>query len=60
MKILAAIMVLAMYATAYGSQAMQKPVEVGNVHWGRDFEAALNMSAESGKPVFVLFQEVPG
>ena len=60
MRILAAMMVLAICATAYGSQATQNPVEVGKVHWGRDFDAALNMSAESGKPVFVLFQEVPG
>lgn len=36
------------------------PVEVGKVSWGRDFEAALAESAKSGKPVFLLFQEVPG
>ncbi len=60
MKLLAVIIVLAVYATAYGSQAAQNPVEVGNVNWGRDFDAALQMSAESGRPVLVLFQEVPG
>lgn len=36
------------------------PVEVGLVKWGRDLDAALNKSAETGKPVFVLFQEIPG
>lgn len=36
------------------------PVEVGNVAWGRDYDAALTASAESGKPIFLLFQEVPG
>ena len=60
MKILTIMMVLALCATAYGGQAGQNPVEVGNVDWGRDFDAALKMSAESGKPVLVLFQEVPG
>ena len=60
MRLFTAIMVLAIYASAYGSQAAQNPVEVGNVNWGRDFDAALKMSAESGKPLLVLFQEVPG
>ncbi len=60
MRILATLMVLTIYATAYGSQTAQNPIEVGDVHWGRDFDAALEMSAKSGKPVLVLFQEVPG
>ena len=60
MRILAIMIVLTICATAYGSQAAPNPVEVGNVDWGRDFDAALKMSAESGKPVLVLFQEVPG
>ena len=36
------------------------PVEVGSVAWGRDVDAALERGAATGKPVFVLFQEVPG
>ena len=36
------------------------PVEVGHVTWGRDLDAALAQSGETGKPLFVLFQEVPG
>ena len=60
MKLLAIMILLTTCATAYGGQTAQNPVEVGNVHWGRDFDAALKMSAESGKPVLVLFQEVPG
>lgn len=35
-------------------------IEVGAVEWGRDLDAALAASKASGKPVFVLFQEVPG
>ena len=37
-----------------------QPVEIGTVKWNRDHDAALKLSAKSGKPVFLLFQEVPG
>ena len=59
-KILAATIILAIGTLAYASRPEGNPVEVGHVNWGRDFEAALAMSAQSGKPVLVLFQEVPG
>ncbi len=36
------------------------PVEVGKVAWGRDYDMALKEAKSSGKPVFLLFQEVPG
>jgi hypothetical protein len=36
------------------------PVELGRVAWSRDLDAALAASASSGKPVFLLFQEIPG
>jgi len=38
----------------------EPPVEAGKVVWGRDLSMALNLSRESGKPVFALFQEIPG
>lgn len=38
----------------------QNPVELGKVHWLRDYDLALRESARQDKPVFVLFQEVPG
>lgn len=37
-----------------------QPVEAGKVSWGRDLDAALVASEVSGKPVFALFQEIPG
>ncbi len=41
--------------------ALQKQrVEVGTVRWGRDLDGAFKKSKASGKPVFLLFQEVPG
>jgi len=60
MRTLTLLIILTFVATAYATHTGQNPVEVGDVHWGRNFEAALKMSAKSGKPVLVLFQEVPG
>jgi hypothetical protein len=34
--------------------------ELGNVAWGRDLDAAKAKSAKTGKPILLLFQEVPG
>jgi len=42
------------------SNLQNQPVEVGTVQWGRDYSAALSQSRETGKPIFLLFQEVPG
>jgi hypothetical protein len=36
------------------------PPELGTVSWQTDHDKALALSAKSGKPVFLLFQEVPG
>jgi hypothetical protein len=41
-------------------RAAQAPVEIGKVAWLRDLEEGLSQSKASGKPVFLLFQEVPG
>ena len=38
----------------------QTPIEVGKVKWKRDFEKAKATSRQTGKPLFVQFQEVPG
>ena len=40
--------------------ATPQPLEIGLVNWGRDLDSSFGQSKESGKPVFVLFQEVPG
>lgn len=42
------------------SDRLLSRIEVGDVKWGRDLEAARVTSKASGKPVMVLFQEVPG
>lgn len=43
-----------------GWPAWAGPVELGTVDWSRDYEAGLKVVKESGKPMFLLFQEVPG
>ena len=34
--------------------------ELGDVAWLRDFERGLTAASEQGKPILLLFQEVPG
>ena len=41
-------------------RATSNPIAVGTVVWGRDYNAALASAKATGKPVFLLFQEVPG
>jgi hypothetical protein len=36
------------------------PVELGRVRWGRDLDQAKKLASTSGKPILILFQEVPG
>lgn len=39
---------------------LNQPEELGQVAWGRDLDAAKAKSAQTGKPILLLFQEVPG
>lgn len=40
--------------------ARTQPIETGTVEWTRELNDALSLSEETGRPVFALFQEVPG
>lgn len=42
------------------SQKKENPVELGTVNWLRDYNEAINQSILQNKPIFILFQEVPG
>jgi hypothetical protein len=42
------------------SETSQTPVEFGQVGWKDDYDAAVSLSRETGKPLMILFQEVPG
>jgi len=37
-----------------------QPQELGSVAWYRNYDMALAQAQKTGKPVFILFQEVPG
>lgn len=56
----ALVMTVVFFAVVTEAEVEGNPVEIGDVEWIRDFTGALNVSKESGKPVFLLFQEVPG
>lgn len=43
-----------------GKSTTGQPVEVGVVNWLRDLAEATELSEQTGKPIFALFQEVPG
>ncbi len=57
-----AVFALALMLTPLSCTAAStpQPEEAGKVHWGRILETALASSAQTGKPVFALFQEIPG
>ena len=40
--------------------AKTNPIELGKVEWLRDMMEAERLAKESEKPIFILFQEVPG
>lgn len=60
MKALLLLSCLVIASCNAGPEGGKNPGEVGTVNWLRDHAAALAQSKESGKPVFLLFQEVPG
>ena len=41
-------------------QRVDQPIELGNVRWSRDLDAAVSNSKKQNKPIALLFQEVPG
>jgi hypothetical protein len=42
------------------SQEPERSVEMGTVDWNRNLDSAIKLSSQTGKPLFVLFQEIPG
>jgi hypothetical protein len=40
--------------------AAESPAELGAVRWVRDLDEGLRSARERGKPVLLLFSEVPG
>lgn len=51
---------LALSSHTLAAELDANPAEVGDVTWRRDYPGALAAARESGKPIFLFFQEVPG
>lgn len=51
---------LALVLTMTPAASAATPRELGDVHFGRNLDAALARSAEHGRPVLILFDEIPG
>ena len=51
---------LALVPASCSASDAGQPEEAGKVTWLRDLDTALKSSSASGKPVFALFQEIPG
>jgi hypothetical protein len=56
---IAVILLLGM-AVSIDDAKKPTPIELGLVNWNRDLEAAQAISRSSGRPILMLFQEVPG
>ena len=53
--------VISIFAVLSGLVFAQKqPIEVGLIQWQKNYQQALKHSQKSNKPIFALFQEVPG
>lgn len=57
------VIILALVASTsitLAESTTRQATELGTVSWSRDLHATLEASEKSGKPVLLLFQEVPG
>ncbi len=51
---------LPLAAQNIASTPSNNPAELGKINWLRDYDQAIELSKKMDKPVFILFQEVPG
>ena len=42
------------------SYSEDNPIELGKVNWMRDYDKGVEEAEKANKPIFLLFQEVPG
>lgn len=54
------VILLSLFSLCSQSSLSQQHVELGTVEWQRDLDQALVYSRAEKKPIFILFQEVPG
>jgi len=54
------LMIFLFAVSTLAAQRSDNPIELGKVEWLRDYDEAIAQSKATGKPIFLLFQEVPG
>ena len=47
-------------ACGHAADGPKQPRELGTIAWERDYEMGVERAKKEGKPVLLLFQEVPG
>jgi len=52
------ILLILFFPIMLGGQS--NPIELGNVHWLRSYDEAKVKSKTESKPIFIIFQEIPG
>jgi hypothetical protein len=55
-----AVSVIASTSPSSADEPDERRVEMGSVDWKQDFESAKQIASQTSKPMFVLFQEIPG
>lgn len=60
MKYLTMKLIILVFLFPHFLLAQNKPIELGNVQWLRSFDEAQTKSKKEGKPILILFQEIPG
>ena len=58
--LLAAVLLSGSAFAQQRTNAADQPTELGKVSWLRDYDQAMAEAKQTGKPVLILFQEVPG
>lgn len=54
------LMIFLFAVSTIAAQRSDNPIELGKVEWLRDYDQAIALSKATDKPIFLLFQEVPG
>ena len=55
-----AFLIMSIFPTMDVIPVKDGPIELGKVNWERNYETAIQQAESSEKPIFILFQEVPG
>jgi copper chaperone CopZ len=54
------LMIFLFAVASLSAQRTDNPIELGKVEWLRNYDQAIAQSKATDKPIFLLFQEVPG